>query len=789
MTARWLVRLVQLLAVLFVGAALPLTPASADPLPPCSPDIPIELQAPCDPPPLVPPIQCPCVPPPEPPCDPLLPPPWGCLPGEEAPSPPPAAPAPPPSDSSPDSSSGTASGSGLIGAAGITDARGNPVDRFDTFADPGAWDQLGRKINMWVTNFLFGIAATIVTFLAWLTGFSLEWPYLGVLGEQAQAIEDVFRTDLIPGVDLRLIMLTFAGAWCMWKFVRGRTGQSFGEGAVSLVISALAVTVLAYPVQLIFGEDGLLTQTRDGGLEVSSLALSGGEESSTDPDQVIVPLQQSLVDALIAQPHQLINFGEPIPPGHPCYAVWEDIVAGGPWADADSDVEDQPREAMRDQCGADGERLAAYNEDPTGERLLAAFLFLLAVLVLSVPWILCAFAAGLAPFLLLFEAALFLIAMIVAILPGDSRAFFYKRIGGVISTLAGVVAALLIMTVFVLVIAGTLSADTGLPLIARFLIIDGIAIAGLIFRKRITARLKAVGQKVTAKLSSSRLGGTTSGAPVPAAGASQLGSYSRSLARVGGQMYAGRQIAKRLAPQGGQPALGGAPGSPGVPAGVGAAAGVAPGGVAAGTAAAAVPGAPGAAAAVVPGGAIGAAAAVQPRVGPSGLDRLTARLDRSRSGRTVHRAAALGTGVSKAALKYSVGAPVYVPRKVIAVGQQFAGANAQVRGWLGQQKAQAGDFAAEYRHNVGRMVPSTVHMAVGEVRARSATPTIPTGGARQSREGAHRRGAAETVTTAAAPAAQETTHRAPAPAAAVVAQPAAPEDSASHLLGRLNHAR
>ena len=673
---RWWVR-PSLLAVL-IAAVMPVLfaagPAAALPTEPAPPAGPTDCA-----PPSLPGLPLPCppqdTPPTDPPTDPAGPP---ADPANPAPADPPAEPAPTepasplPPGLAPDGAPG------ILGPFTVSDGNGTPINHYDVFADTGAWDNFTRPILLLFSNLLWGMDRAWTGFTAWLLDWALQFGLVDLLTSPLQELSDTFKSGLLEAVDLRLLAFAVAAVGIAWLVFTGRMRSGMREFALTVIIGAAAIGVLANPVGLLFGDSGLLAQTRDFSLEVAALGLQD-DSTSTDPDDVAAPLTAALIDNLIRKPHQLLNYGTVLDDGHRCLDTYNQIVQDGPWWGGDYDT-------VHDQMAACDEDLAKYNESNLPDRLLGTLLATIATIVINI--LIDGVALGLiiTPVLLAWEAILLLFAVVIAIVPGAARGVLWSRVKAVLGACGGVLAAVLFLTLFLAIISALLVADLGVDLSIRFLVVDFVAVAGWVKRKQLSVAARRAAHSVGRRLGANT---TTSGQAVswtsPYRGG--LNDPARSWMRTKYELKQSIDPYRRAGRLAHKTLIGPAPRTA----------------ASRGRAAAAVSG-PAAEA-------------------PTAAQQLLARIDRTRIGRGAHRTVETAAGVTGAALKYTVGAPVYLPRLVKSAREAGASRQTAVRAHLGAalnsgtQHATA--FGREYLDNaatagrgLGRVTGAT-HLARG----------------------------------------------------------------------------
>jgi hypothetical protein len=221
-----------------------------------------------------------------------------------------------------DNSSGGGTGAGmghLFGFMHLKDSHGIDASSYILSIDHGnATPGDGWWRGMWafLITLEYEIYQTIVMvaiyFVRWVLGFGWLQTLLGPAHKIGDAV-----ASMTGQLDLTPFMLTLAGfAVAIW-FFRGRYSTGVYEGAMSCLIAALAVGLLAHPVDTVGGPHGMITRARDTGLQIAAGLADNGNADANPQAQVDTATGQ-LVDTFLREPTQLINFGRVLDdPGHP----------------------------------------------------------------------------------------------------------------------------------------------------------------------------------------------------------------------------------------------------------------------------------------------------------------------------------------------------------------------------------------------------------------------------------------------------------------------------------------
>jgi len=204
----------------------------------------------------------------------------------------------------------------------LTDARGISLWQYELSIDfSGDLLDPGKSIAAMFTDMLWrgylGCAAVAIWFLDWVISF--DW--LTLITGPLTAVGDALRS-VIGQFGITAGFLALAGLIGALFIMRGHKARGIYEIGVSALIVALASTVLANPVGLVTGTDGLINQTRDYTLEaVAQMGDQANLETSTITSQ--------LIETFVRQPVQVISFAKVLD-GEACEASYDAAVTSGP---------------------------------------------------------------------------------------------------------------------------------------------------------------------------------------------------------------------------------------------------------------------------------------------------------------------------------------------------------------------------------------------------------------------------------------------------------------------------
>jgi TrbL/VirB6 plasmid conjugal transfer protein len=392
---------------------------------------------------------------------------------------------------------------GLLGPLTGADQDGVPLSHYDISGnDENGWD-VPATIMLFLTNAFFTFARFLVGAEVWMLNWAFSFGAAKALLGPAATIAAVYQQQVIGCLGLAGTLLTFAAFWCGIMILRGRTSRGAGELAVSVLISALAGTLLASPASLLLGNGGLLGQTRDTAMSLASITATGGATDTESPGQAAAPLTSTLVSTFVVEPYQLLNFGTLIDaPDVPasCQAAYTQIVQGGPWGDAGT-----PRNMM---AAAGCQDLANYDANLTWDRLMGTILLLIAVMFVTVLVVLITGTLLIAQFSFAAYTIACPVVITLAVLPGTARGFLWRWAGGIAKVIVVIFAIVMFIPLFAIFIRALLDGSASQPLAVRFFLLDLAAVAGLVFhRKLVNAGIRA-GHQFGRRLEGARIGGT-----------------------------------------------------------------------------------------------------------------------------------------------------------------------------------------------------------------------------------------------------------------------------------------
>lgn len=398
-----------------------------------------------------------------------------------------------------------ADGTGALGWVTIEDSHGIPITRFGTLSlDRGGITHPGRLAWSVLTEMVWTVYEIFIVISCWLIDWtlSMDWvtwlatPVMG-LGDNLQHIVDRF------GLTPTLLTITACVA-CLWM-MRGKWVLGIFELFMSMIIASLAIGILANPVHLIAGPDGLLTKSRDAGLQIA-VGLKNDGDVTGDSDQLRNELVAGVADAFLRQPNQIVNYGEVLDgKGSDCVKTYNEKV-GDSDKDAASDV--------KDVCDIDTDETGVDPNDPSSGLFFNAIALAPAgFFALLFSAILCG-AVLVAGAFALYQSLKLVVALIAGLLPGGARGSLWMTLAELAISMVTIVFAIVFLSAYLLLLQGIFaSTAAGGGGMKAFFIMDLLLVVGLVVFWKGRARLKAATGRLAAAMAKRPGGGGATALP------------------------------------------------------------------------------------------------------------------------------------------------------------------------------------------------------------------------------------------------------------------------------------
>ena len=353
------------------------------------------------------------------------------------------------------------------GGLNLDDTQGVDYNRFTLQWDTGSpWNPLNVDSEIFSTlaGMFWVWYRDMVAVQIWVLDWVLGMDWLGYILAPLAGLSIIVQGMIaqIGLLNLMLIILAFVvGFWLL----KGRYAGGFMELVIGCLIAALATTFLANPMATIGGEQGVIMQSRNAGMDIATGFATEGASFDRDSTVIRDGLKGQLVDTLLRAPHQIINYGSVID-GTGC---------------ADTYTENVGRENAVDAIGGCDEayKEAASNVDAgtvvsTLSLLTTGFVFLLLSVVIVGGTIFAVLLLGWSAIKLLWQLP-------VGVISSGTRAQLFRTFASVGFGCILVAMATMFLVAWMKMLLGFYDATSGLPFLVRLYLFNTLVIAGAVF--------------------------------------------------------------------------------------------------------------------------------------------------------------------------------------------------------------------------------------------------------------------------------------------------------------------
>ncbi|MFF1593084.1 hypothetical protein ACFVY0_33940 [Streptomyces sp. NPDC058286] len=441
---------------------------------------------------------------------------------------------------------------GVLNAFEVTDLQDLPISAYRITSDNGGPINFVGQFQGLVTQGLFEITKWVIAFGCWLISWALSWTLASLFLKPAMKVSDALYNQTIVQLGVPGLLMAYSGVVAFWNITFGNRSRGWGEIAASTVIGALAVSTFAAPPQLLLGQqEGAVGKVRDLGIAVYAIT-TGHEDALSTTGQIAKNKSQDLtrtvtdgiVEAFVVRPAFLLSYNQQL--SDKCLDLYSDsrvtqaffneqvdkygkIIGKNPsgfgWvpnpiegipdgltAKATDYVANDllglnPVNDFEKACVKDAAAAKKASWDKVGGALFISIAAVLMTLLLLVT----AFHYLTTQMRLVIEAVLARVALAAGIMPGPGRAWLWERAANIVRLLGLLVALVVGLAIAVTLVTALLNApfdDNAGALPARFVAVDVAVIACFKFRKRITQRSKAWAMSARTRLAGSPLGGS-----------------------------------------------------------------------------------------------------------------------------------------------------------------------------------------------------------------------------------------------------------------------------------------
>lgn len=450
---------------------------------------------------------------------------------------------------------------GVLGVFNVTDAGGLPISVYTVKSDTGGMLEWDLGIQNLLTEIAFVITKWVIAFCCWLIAWSLSFGLAKLLLVPVLSVANSLHSRVILEMGLPTLFLAVCALICVARIFFGDRARGWGDAALSMLLAALTVTLLASPPQALLGEEtGAVAATRALALEVADVILDANPATPEKNDGVTTPatgttlsrpLTDALTDAFIVKPAMLLQYGR-VFEGECAtayadtrlkqlaydravharmnklkkYSAYADYLSPSAWAGlpgASSAINtgtdmttrwaidhfgNPPMERFEGTCvpgDVDAAKKASLDKLGGGIFLLIAA-FIVALLITALAGNFLVAQCGIA-----WDAVRGELALIAGTIPGAGRALLWDWAASVLHRLGQMLVSVVALAVLILIIQAVLDPvqdDWGRELSLRFLVVDIVCIGAIKKRKKLAARSKQVAANFRAKMTAARIGGT-----------------------------------------------------------------------------------------------------------------------------------------------------------------------------------------------------------------------------------------------------------------------------------------
>ncbi|GAA4712531.1 hypothetical protein APR04_004347 [Promicromonospora umidemergens] len=374
------------------------------------------------------------------------------------------------------------------GGLNLEDTQGVAVDRFTLQWDTGSpWNPLNVDSEIFSTlaGMFWVWYRDMVAVQIWVLDWVLGMDWLGYILAPLAGLSIIVQGMIaqIGLLNLMLIILAFVvGFWLL----KGRYAGGFMELLIGCLIAALATGFLANPMATIGGEQGVIMQSRNAGMDIATGFATEGASFQRDSTVIREGLKGQLVDTLLRAPHQIINYGTVID-GTGCEDTYTDNVGRDNAVEAIGGCDEAYQEAAS--------TVDAGTVVSTLSLLTTGFVFLLLSVVIVGGTIFAVLLLGWSAIKLLWQLP-------VGVISSGTRAQLFRTFASVGFGCILVAMATMFLVAWMKMLLGFYDATSGLPFLVRLYLFNTLVIAGAVFYvlmgASVRAGLRALADKLAA---------------------------------------------------------------------------------------------------------------------------------------------------------------------------------------------------------------------------------------------------------------------------------------------------
>ena len=420
----------------------------------------------------------------------------------------------------------------------LTDSRGVSIWNYELSLDRGGVTSPDKFFWSAVTDSCWGAYRSWCALALWFLDWVLSFDWLQVIAAPLLTTGDAMAS-VVAQVGASKALLTITAVVAVVWMMRGRWATGLWELSIALVIASLASGVFAQPVRMLVGEGGLIAQSQQWGLGLSTALANHGQPTGASAQQLRQAQTGQLVDTFVRAPTQLVNFGRVLD-GGTCEDVYTEAVKGGPYGS---------KSTIRDKVNACDPTLGEYAAAPSASMGLGSLLFMPASVVVLLLAIVLAGSVIAAGCNAMFQGLKAIVTLVTGLLPGGGRASLMLTAAETVIALAIIVFTAVFLGIFLQVVQALFTSGSGESFPKTFAIVDIVLVVGIVVYRRQRQRFKDAAHRM-AQLMSKRPGRGVRPTRLPAGHGSGVRVWRRQPRPHRGQPRSGEGHARRRASAG-----------------------------------------------------------------------------------------------------------------------------------------------------------------------------------------------------------------------------------------------
>lgn len=401
----------------------------------------------------------------------------------------------------------------------LSDSRGISIWNYELSLDRGGITSPDKFLWASITDTCWGFYRSGVALALWFLDWVMSFGWLHVVAAPMIAVGDAMQS-VVQRIGAVPVLLTIAAVVAVAWMMRGRWATGIFELAMALVIAALATGVFAQPVRMVAGDNGLIVQSQQWGLELSAALADHGTTAGQSPEQLRKAQTGLLVDTFVRIPTEMINFGRVLDGGK-CEGAYTAVVKAGPYGSEST---------IRDKVGDCDSALKDYADQPTASMALGSLAFMPASFVILLMSLTLAGSVIAAGCYAIYQSVKAIVSLVTGLLPGGSRGSLMLTFAEAAISLVIILFTSVFLGIFLQVIQAMFKSAAGDAIPKTFVIVDVLLVVGLIIYMRQRKRFKETAHRLAEQLSK-RPGAGVKPTRLPGPQTSGLGSMASSVAR------------------------------------------------------------------------------------------------------------------------------------------------------------------------------------------------------------------------------------------------------------------